>query len=95
MLMTRNSVMFHRRDDPLNEYRQLILYEDPTARSKWAVWEVISFISGPDTMKRSQRAHGSEYHMRKEFDKRDKELRDEGFVICAPENIPPKLLEQS
>jgi len=87
-MQVRNSVMFRRRDDPANEYREVILYEDIDTPRRWAVWESISFLSGPETTRRSQRAHGTEDDMNNFFQTLVEDLRKEDFTVCSPQNIP-------
>lgn len=87
--IARDSVMLSRRDDPLNEYRQILLYED--SRGQWAVEEVIKFLSRPDTMRSSRRAQGGGYDMRNYFEALIAELRKEGFVICESDDVPATL----
>jgi hypothetical protein len=89
-MLVRNSIMFHRQNDASNEYREVILYEDAGAPRRWAVWECVSFLSGPETTRRSERAHGGEHDMKNFFQTVVEGLRKEGFVVCLPENIPPR-----
>jgi hypothetical protein len=85
-MLARNSVMLRRQDDPCNEYREVILYEDAGAPRHWAVWECISFLSGPDIKRRSQRAHGHEHDMKNFFQTLVDGLHKEGFTDCLPGN---------
>jgi hypothetical protein len=89
--IVRDSVMLSRRDDPLNEYRQILLYEDTLAPGNWAVEEVIKFLSKPETMRSSRRAQGGGYDMRNYFEALIAELRKEGFVICESDDVPATL----
>jgi len=79
------TVTLHRRDDPRHEYRQIILYQ---ADGRHAVWEVIGFVTDPDTMKRSRLAFGGLREMLQYFDNAVRELGDQGFAICDPEHVP-------
>jgi hypothetical protein len=88
-MFLRNSVMLHRRDDASNEYREVRLYENGGGAAQWSVWEGVGFVSGPETMRRSQRAHGCESDMRNLFHTVVGGLRKDGFVICSPESILP------
>ena len=89
-MLARDSVMLHRRDDPSNEYREVILYENAGASRHWGVWESINFLSGPNAVSRSDRARGSEHNMRNFFKMLVEDLRKEGFTVCLRENIPAR-----
>ena len=54
-MVARDTVMLLRRNDPLNECRQISLYGDADS---WSVREVVRFLSNPYTMHHSQRSSG-------------------------------------
>jgi hypothetical protein len=75
-------VCFHLRDDPNNEFRELLLYQ--TDRDDFVVWEVRGQLGSPDPVPincRKQLGRGAEQRMRNLLRLELKRLTEEGFTI--------------
>jgi hypothetical protein len=73
-------IVLHRRGDPQNEYRELLLYED----AYWfSVYQIIGFASSSaDVHHREELGIGTERDMRRLFSDTAAQLRQEGFSVC-------------
>jgi len=84
-----DSMMLRRTDDPLGEYRRIILYQREGPLH--SVWEATGYLSRPDFafVKRRQLKIGNRTDMQKFFAETAQSLRDEGFSVCEPDLSAP------
>jgi hypothetical protein len=85
-MMPVDSATLLRRDDPLHEYRRIILYQNEQGRG-FEIWETIGFAKDGHDSRRAQVAIGGESEIRTEFDAYLGRLENEGFVKTE---IPPE-----
>ena len=79
--MASDRIVLHRRGDPQNEYRELLLYED--AEYWFSVYQIIGFASSSaDVQHRDELGIGTEREMRRLFFNTAAQLRQEGFSVC-------------
>jgi len=89
MLLTIDRAAFHRKDDPLHEFSELLLHRDGAHLS---IWEVFCFLDGKDAdwnpqgvKRREKIAFGWEAQMRLKFaEDVDRLVQQEGFTLCDP-----------
>jgi hypothetical protein len=74
--------MVRRTDDPLGEYREIILYQ--AEGSLHCVWEATGFLSDADVSfaQRQQLATGTRENMQQRFTEIVQGLCDDGFSVC-------------
>lgn len=80
-------VYLRRRDDPLDEFRELLLWQH---EHHFTVEQVIGFLSNPDPAPINQRATlkiGSEYEMKRFLLEEKTRLKDEGFAITHESSL--------
>jgi hypothetical protein len=77
-MIVTDQIVLHRREDPQNEYRELLLCED---QEHWfAVYQIIRFANAADFYHRE--GMGTEREMRRFFSDTAAQLCQEGFVVC-------------
>lgn len=94
MLLTIDRAAFHRRNDPLHEYRELLLRQDG---AHFGIWEIFCFLDGndadwnPQGVKRREKiASAWEAQMRLKFTEEvDRLVQQEGFTSCDPRDPKP------
>jgi hypothetical protein len=82
--MVLESVMFHRRNDALHEYRELNLRGDG---EYFSIWQSVGFLKDPGYWQRDQIAFGHERDIRPRFNHEIRRLVNEGFTqlkVAAP-----------
>ena len=78
--MVSDRIVLHRRGDPQNEYRELLLCEDD---GYWlALYQVIGFASSADFYHREELGVGTEQEMRRLLSATAAQLCKEGFSVC-------------
>ena len=79
-MVVTDRVVLHRRGDPQNEYRELLLCEDD---GYWCtLYQVIGFASSADFYHREELGIGTEREMRRLFSDTTAQLCHEGFFVC-------------
>jgi hypothetical protein len=79
-MMVSERIVLHRRGDPRNEYRELLLYEDVY----WfSVYQIIGFASSSaDVHHRDELGIGTERDMRRLYSDTAAQLCQEGLSVC-------------
>ena len=79
-MIVTESIVLHRRGDPQNEYRELIVYEDGYG---FGVYQIIGFASSSaDFQHCEELGIGTERDMRRLFFDSATQLVQEGFSVC-------------
>jgi hypothetical protein len=79
-MIVTDRVVLHRRGDPQNEYRELLLCEDDGYR--FTVYQVIGFASSPALQHREELGIATEREMRRLFFDTAAQLCQEGLSVC-------------
>ena len=80
-MIATDRIVLHRRGDPQNEYRELLLCEDDG--SWFGVYQIIGFASSRvDVHHREELGIGREREMRKLLFDTAAQLCQEGFSVC-------------
>jgi len=79
-MIVTDRIVLHRRGDPQNEYRELLLCED---QEHWfSAYQVIGFASAANFYHREELGVGTEREMRRLLCETAAQLCQEGFVVC-------------
>jgi hypothetical protein len=80
-MIVTDRIVLHRRGDPQNEYRELLLCED---QEYWfTVYQIIGFARTADFYHREELGTRTEREMRTLFCATAAQLCQEGFSVCA------------
>ena len=78
--MASDRIVLHRRGDPQNEYRELLLC---AGQDDWfTVYQIIGFAHSADFYHREELGVGTEREMRTLLRKAAAQLCQEGFSVC-------------
>jgi hypothetical protein len=79
-MIVTEQIVLHRREDPQNEYRELLLCED---QEHWfTLYQIIRFANSGDFYHREELGIGTEAEMRRLFSDTAIQLCQEGFAVC-------------
>lgn len=84
----RDLVTLLRKDDPLHEHRQIILYANSVVSPSWTVWQATGFLSEPVPFSRREQLYqGGENDARAFFESTKHRLIQDGFIECIPDVV--------